>query len=714
MPADYDGDVVSPGTYQTAVVEEAFRIAPDLLCQAVEYVAFVQRVSEEAGALGWTRTNQGNVIFISALPNEAAEFNLDPNRSPSRNGRSVQIGTVGAILHEAAHAGHHLIDAQSDLSSKPPPDVWTNAAQTFGANLVEEHRLKGGFMEDEWVRMHEAFVDEEMAQGYYENSGRGSIADANLTEAGFMSASGGTKPSDDIAETTSWTLLAHYLDQTGERPLVNKMEDFICQELRASQEVAVSFEHAAAYTKLSTLHDLGFLTDETFDWCTGLVGDRFNDPTLDPGFHIYDLESQITPHIGASLTNDVSGKMGERDGSGGIVYFQMDATGTLRIGNDEDGYVPHAAELSLMLDLGQRNFAGDIDDVSWPRGIYCLTSPGLAVLGGSRFIATFPDASSNTTWATDGYVLVVRASNSGSRGLPTSSTRSGRSPPPRFQSRSRSSTRSSSSSSSSSARAAACVPAQRLGRDEQIGHPGLPTYANVEHRTSEQQKGPLPSKAADPPNHARTSECSGSDALGDVGVPGRLRVAHGLLANSGLDGEVVLLGHLFGSDEGEHLRDLYQERRELFEMAQRQIGDALLFDGKAEGVQRGVAHRGEAECGIVVAEHPRHLVLADLVVEAGHDARRGGDGFLQGGLPFAAVLLREVRERLDVRLQRPLDLDEQLVRLQVVADLVLSPLALDSLKDVPLHRLHIGEVLLDGFGAFIGHVVSPPFCTGIE
>ncbi len=404
MPADYEDKVVVPGSRQVAVVEEAFGLVPPLLCHAVDHVAFVEQESEEAGSvLGWVRHAQGNVVFVSALPSNATEANL--------KGRSYQLGVISVLIHEAAHAAHNLLDSQKEvgfLDSKPDPATWSSDAQALAAGIVASHRLQGGFEDDEWVRLHEAFVDLGLAEPYYGNGGQGSVPDAALMEAGFMSAYGGTKPSDDIAEMVMGALYGHYLDAQDERGAVSVVGDHACQAFRAQEgeEASVSDTEAAAFVKLSFLRDLGFLTDEAFSWCVGGVGARYNTPpgTLDEGFHVYDLETGAIEH---SLTGSPEGFMGEREGSGGLVYFQMNAEGLLRVGSDESGYQERQAEMSLLLDLGRR----DVAEVSWPRGIYRLQMPGQADQGGSRFIVEIPDAGAQSVWATDGYVLVVRASN---------------------------------------------------------------------------------------------------------------------------------------------------------------------------------------------------------------------------------------------------------------------------------------------------------------
>lgn len=405
MPEGYAGGIVSPGPYQQQAVEDAFALAPELLCQAVDYVVYMQRASDEL-VFGWVRNAQGNVVFLSALPGAATESNLDPDRNIAGNAVQVYHSTIRTILHEAAHSAHLLLDARSEALLKPP-SVWSASVTSFADSVVAAHRLLGGVENDEWERLHATFVDEGVAQPFYGNDAVGSIPDDDLATSGFMSAYGGTKPADDIAETVAAALTGEYLTRRGIYKEV-RVEDRICQTLWAQELPDLSLAHAAAFTKLTVLHDWGFLSDAAYDWCRAGVGERYNDATREPGFHLYDKQ---VPVVAGSIDEEVTAKMGERDGTGGLVYFQMDAAGTLRVGSDDSGYTPHRAEMSLMLDLDTYDLDGDIDDVSWPRGLYRLTVPAQAVLGGSRFIVEFPDAARSSVWATDGYVLVLRASN---------------------------------------------------------------------------------------------------------------------------------------------------------------------------------------------------------------------------------------------------------------------------------------------------------------
>jgi len=103
----------------------------------------------------------------------------------------------------------------------------------------------------------------------------------------------------------------------------------------------------------------------------------------------------------------VSGGIGTHPTFNSTYFFEMKADGPLLVGTAEDGYRGVFVEASLRLDLDQ-GLMEEIDNVSWPRGLYRISSPDL---GSTTFIAKFPDANTSTTWATGGYVLVARASN---------------------------------------------------------------------------------------------------------------------------------------------------------------------------------------------------------------------------------------------------------------------------------------------------------------
>ncbi|KAA9134147.1 hypothetical protein F3N42_00975 [Marinihelvus fidelis] len=396
----YASLVVHDSDIYHELVKKAFAMAPELLCHAVERVAFVQHAGQSGATMGWTYESPGDLIYISALPNTASVRNLLPEYLKTVYGRSMsdeqiddlaaknQAAVIQSLLHEAAHAAHHLLDSQRNVSvfgSAPDADAWDADATAFAANVVKTHRLGAGMKEGEWTRLHETFVANGMARGWGPEKG-------NLLAGGFMSDYGATKASDDIAESTSWALAAHLFEglESG------TPDDMACQALRQSGSDNIGGGNAAFYVKLALLEDLGFITREAFDRCVGPL--KFETESSE-GFHVYD-GSQHRRSIGSQVTAKI-GMDTEYD----RWVFTMDADGKGQL--DSKAIDVH---FGLKLELVDGYLASKITeaaDVSWPRGIYTLVRPPAP----SSFWINAPDNGAATLWTTKGLVLVIRASN---------------------------------------------------------------------------------------------------------------------------------------------------------------------------------------------------------------------------------------------------------------------------------------------------------------
>ncbi len=395
----YASMIIRPSEVHRALVKKSFEIAPDLLCHATERVVFVQHAGESGATMGWTSHAIPDLIYISALPKTASVRNLLPEYLARAYGTldegqidqlaaKNQAEVIHSIIHEAAHSAHHLLDSQRDegvFDSKPDPEHWDSGARAYAKDVVDNHRLKAGLLEGEWTRLHETFVAEGMARGWGPEEG-------NLLAGGFMSDYGATKPSDDIAEMTAWALASYLYDNLEQ----GEPEDMACQALRASGSDSLGGGNAAFYVKLAFLEDLGFITREAFDRCTGPV-----EFTTHPaqGFHVYN-GSQHKRTIGEGV-RAVIGEDTEYD----EWVFTLDADGQ---GNFGDKTID--MHFGLKLKLVDGHFAtllDSADEVSWPRGVYRLVRPNAP----SSFWINAPDEKSATLWATKGLVLVIRSSN---------------------------------------------------------------------------------------------------------------------------------------------------------------------------------------------------------------------------------------------------------------------------------------------------------------
>lgn len=395
----YASLIVTPSSVHRALVKKSFEMAPELLCHATERVVFVEHAGESGATMGWTMASAGDLIYISALPTSASVRNLLPEYLERTYGTlseeeitqlagKNQAEVMQSILHEAAHAAHHLLDSQraaSFMDSPPNPGAWDSDALAYAADVVDSHRLKAGLLDGEWVRLHQAFVEEGMA-------GEWSSEKGNHLARGFMSDYGATKPSDDIAEMTAWALVSHVYDPLQQ----GKPEDMACQSLRASGNDNIGGGNAAFYVKLALLEDLGFITREAFDRCTGPV--KFTTASS-KGFHVYS-GSELRRTIGQG----VSARIG-MDTEYDRWVFTLDADGQGKFG---DQTIPMHFGLKLKLvDGAMANTFTDEEEVSWPRGIYPLVRPDAP----SSFWINAPEDRSATLWATKGLVLVIRASD---------------------------------------------------------------------------------------------------------------------------------------------------------------------------------------------------------------------------------------------------------------------------------------------------------------
>lgn len=393
----YQQKVVRPTDLHKELVRRAFAMAPPFLCQAVERVVFVADAGASGATMGWTYQSVGDLIYISALMTTASVENLNPvllaRRYPSLSDAQVQetatknqAEVIQSILHEAAHSAHYLIDSQRDrslFSVRPDADAWDASAITAARAKVAELRLGAGLLEGEWTRLHSAFVAHGMGRAY--GGGR-----SDLLAGGFMSAYGATKPSDDVAEMTSWAIAAPLYDG-----LSTPAKDDACKALRSAGSDDISAANAAVIVKLFLLEDLGFISEADRERCVGPV-----QPTgaTSEGFHVYS-GSRLAHTASRSMTAGIG-----RDTEFFKWVFTLDADGQVVYGGD-----PTDAHYALKLLLAEGAWTtpiSDVDDVSWPRGIYTLVRPNEP----NSFWINAEDKGA-TLWATRGFVLVFRASN---------------------------------------------------------------------------------------------------------------------------------------------------------------------------------------------------------------------------------------------------------------------------------------------------------------
>lgn len=397
---DYRDRMVEPGPYQQRLVERSKSYLTPLSCFAVNRVAFVEQPPEDAAATGWVLVYGDNdIVHLDARPLSLSDNALNPS-STSNSGSTgdVWAGGIDAIVHEATHAAVHLLNSQSSveqcrvgpLACEPVRATqWSSGAQTAARVAVERARLEGGFVE-EWVRMHEAFVQAGMATEYgaYEGSKHDATA---LTAAGFTSLYGSTKPGEDIAEWVAKTQVGDLQGRSFEGAVVgNPSEDLGCMVMRGAGE-RVTGSTAAAFAKVSFLRDVGLVSQEAFERCVG--GMRIETFGKD-GLHLTNDDGSV-----GTLDDRLRAVIGQAES--GAWTFQFTSEGTARHGDTAS-----PVKATLTIDLAAAGTFADtpIEEVSWPRGIYVIGQ-------NAEFRVDFEDVPAATFVGVRGFVLVTRASN---------------------------------------------------------------------------------------------------------------------------------------------------------------------------------------------------------------------------------------------------------------------------------------------------------------
>ncbi|HEY5646136.1 MAG TPA: hypothetical protein VIS76_09355 [Pseudomonadales bacterium] len=340
------------GVEQVKVVREAFRMAPPLLCQAVQRVAFVEDSSRRSVSGRNKSNDRQDLLYLNTASPEFSETVL-------RSSERARYEAMHTVLHEATHAASRLLYSQSNASPpallewQPDADLWSGEAQRLAAEAVRDMRLEGGLFQ-EWHRMHEGFRRAGLADGYYGDEWTGVLAQA----PGFATAYGGEDVAEDIAEIVSWALISSRFTAAlaGEAyPAQNQA----CSGMRKEPGPAIPGRLAAVYTKLGFARSVGLITDEAYEACVGRLQVRGDGN----GFFSFEGGREVNRYI-----SDVRGRIGQVDDDGGWV-FEMIADGGVDV-EDKGG---RSAEIRLTLAIGEG--ADRIDDVSFPRGLYKI-GPG--------------------------------------------------------------------------------------------------------------------------------------------------------------------------------------------------------------------------------------------------------------------------------------------------------------------------------------------------
>lgn len=377
--------LVLPGPWQLATTQGALERMTPLLCQGIGRIAYGRVERETSIEGGVNSVGAGDLILI----NVGADF----GERTLEEALSRRLFMQRTIIHEAAHTAETLLTSEG-VRAGQYGGMWGLAPRTLAQRTIENVRLAKG-LEDEWVRMHQSFVSQGWASGYPswldDGAERPGWSAQQIAEGGFMSQYGSQAWWDDIAEFVAHAYIGPELAAGIQRAGISNdlREDGACREMQGHDEDDVPSRLAAVYAKLLFLRDLGLVTQEGVDACTG---PNLGLSSSEPGFHFSQGSMRLRKFL-----NGVEAGIGTK--GGGKRVFTMKGNGQVVVG---DGTYP--ASLELRLDLGGR--FDSLDEVSWPRGVY-----ELGLFGDDNLMLRVEDAPNGNFDAMDGFVLVAESSN---------------------------------------------------------------------------------------------------------------------------------------------------------------------------------------------------------------------------------------------------------------------------------------------------------------
>ncbi len=395
----WQDNVMDPGS-RRGLVQQIVSDLPPLQQAAVRRVAFIDRSSgSNTYVTGWSPTNSHqDLIYLNG--SLYSESNL-------ANSPAAMVEMQHTLVHEATHAAAKLLHSITDADVpgifvfQPDSTLWPEDCRRFAREILNSTRIKGGLLQ-EWTRMHEALEEVGLTADYYGDDWQETQA-SQAADDGFMSPYGGENEMEDMSEFASWAETGHHFNGV---PQATR-EDFACSRMGGYSGSAIPSEFAAAMTKLGFLLDLQMISQSGYNRCIASVGShQLNEEPVSSAIQVVTGEPRTARKV---LSDEVASWMGRREPSGNRYFYQMDAQGQYRIGSDEQGWDETPVHASIMIDLHPAS-DDDVDDVSWPRGIYQL-HPITPDGGSTRFILEFEEAGNETFWASSGWILITRASN---------------------------------------------------------------------------------------------------------------------------------------------------------------------------------------------------------------------------------------------------------------------------------------------------------------
>ncbi len=383
-PLGFDIDLVTPQPQQLANILAGLGRMTRLLCQSVSRIAF--------GKFIWTEGAAGQALQVGAwgdmmLINEDAGYAEAQLTGSGSAPTFRRLDLQHTVLHEAGHLAEALLNSEGkSLRGMAYGGHWMGGQRAVAKETIERVRLAKGFAE-EWRRVHDSYVSLDWARGYTWIDDPYEWPPAQVAEGGFISPYAATNLADDIAETVAWTYMGHEYATAG---VGNRRRDYACIQMQLHADKSLPARLAAVYTKLHFVKDLGLVTPQDVEQCTGV---NIGIAVSSEGFEVWQggdkkrsFASNVSAGIGTKMT--------------GTKVFKMEAEGGASFGEAN-----YPATMTLHLDL-HAAFEG-IDMVPWPRGAYELGS----FFDGSQLMLRLDGAAAGNIDSEEGYAVVVEASN---------------------------------------------------------------------------------------------------------------------------------------------------------------------------------------------------------------------------------------------------------------------------------------------------------------
>ncbi|REJ78405.1 MAG: hypothetical protein DWQ47_02830 [Acidobacteria bacterium] len=464
VPSDHKDFIVDPGRYQLKLTTIALNQLPELVCKSIGKVAFYSErptslkedvintiddaidsldpFSEEEeedtskAVLAKVIGSHPDLINVYTDARRFTEAEIAPTYKKIRAGNeffydlavsySEWPEKMKMIIHEAGHCAQYLLDSQSEAgSSNAKP--WPADLQSRARDIVKRTGLEKSGVTAEWKRVHNAFLELDLANAYAEEA---VIDDLEASpEPGFLTKYAKRDAWEDFAETLAWMVINGSPIQSGEfadeleyhearvegsevrkQPINDEDREAVwpsswydpCEPLRTVTQERVTSGKAAVYTKIMFLIDLRLIDEEVYTRCASNGREtklRLNYSRYYNGFH----------RMKAFET-------GEHD------YSHKDIWPVWAVHKSGSHHFRIAGKGVLETDDGKKYdqqmylTVWDAKRPSLPRGLYTIKVEEFEIdmpcpgSNGWTFELAVPKATSNSFCATDGFLLITRSS----------------------------------------------------------------------------------------------------------------------------------------------------------------------------------------------------------------------------------------------------------------------------------------------------------------